>query len=620
MKTPKTLKIPLKTTLKTQKTLKTDDTEVKMDTDNTDQDITSKDLMNFLQKMAKTMLDNKSTLEEKIDKTNKKIDVRFETIDEDMREIKDKIEASDEANKRMENRLSALETEMTRSEKLGRKSSQLRDTLRNQLEDSGNGKERQERQEEVRMEEGGEVLRKTYRSDWARRIEEELEIAAKTGGNESGRRLARRQEMEKEETVKERGEKTKETEKRDKEREAREKEREERRIREVRKRNEDDRKARDAEDARDARDARNKERGDSKERSGGRDSDRSEEWREWRGNRRDGWRDERKIPDSWEEILEGRQKENPKVRKPPVQMEWFGFRTETEDSESEPETGWTEVDRRKKNEEKKRLTKRKKKELMETTATRASSMIGLGPVNQRMIEEHRRDRIPYEESKALLVRDFLMNNLDFDEIEMEELRIMETRLSNKGDGIINVAFETQEQTKQIHIRRAEIGNEDIVVRNYIPPTFYQRYMEISNICKEKRNDDAELKTQLRFGRKDVEVFVKHRGENMPFRKIDLKEFTDKEIPQFDHKIKWKRYIDRQPMRKMNTMEQRQGEKAGQPAQRKEMTHGPITRKNLDQLPAQNLRRQISSNASSSGREGKKHRLSTTNSGDDKNRK
>ena len=94
--------------------------------------ITSNDLMSFLKSMAKKMDENKETLEEKIDKTNRKIDDRFKTMDEDIKGMKDKMDEAEQANRRMNMRLEILEKEMQRSESIGKRSNKLKNTLTDQ--------------------------------------------------------------------------------------------------------------------------------------------------------------------------------------------------------------------------------------------------------------------------------------------------------------------------------------------------------------------------------------------------------------------------------------------------------------------------------------------------------
>ena len=70
-------------------------------------------------------------------------------------------------------------------------------------------------------------------------------------------------------------------------------------------------------------------------------------------------------------------------------------------------------------------------------------------------------------------------------------------------------------------------------------------MHLSNICADRRSEDNNLKTQLRFGNYDIEVFVKYKNREEGFKRVSLKDFTDIDaIPKFDDKLKWKRYIDR----------------------------------------------------------------------------
>ena len=60
-------------------------------------------------------------------------------------------------------------------------------------------------------------------------------------------------------------------------------------------------------------------------------------------------------------------------------------------------------------------------------------------------------------------------------------------------------------------------NDNLVIRQYIPPGFYKRYIEINKKCTEARANDSTLKTQLRFGKRDVELFIKFKGEEKPLQ-------------------------------------------------------------------------------------------------------
>ena len=63
------------------------------------------------------------------------------------------------------------------------------------------------------------------------------------------------------------------------------------------------------------------------------------------------------------------------------------------------------------------------------------------------------------------------------------------------------------------------------------------YMYISKKCGQLRAEDENLKTQLRFGSRGLEILTKDRNEPGPFRAAkDLMDVS--KIPQFDHSKKW----------------------------------------------------------------------------------
>ena len=51
-----------------------------------------------------------------------------------------------------------------------------------------------------------------------------------------------------------------------------------------------------------------------------------------------------------------------------------------------------------------------------------------------------KDNKTFEEAKVCAVKELLKFDLNYDEEELKELQIMETRISKRGDNIINVAF------------------------------------------------------------------------------------------------------------------------------------------------------------------------------------
>ena len=60
-----------------------------------------------------------------------------------------------------------------------------------------------------------------------------------------------------------------------------------------------------------------------------------------------------------------------------------------------------------------------------------------------------------------------------------------------------------------------------------------------------------MKTQLRFGDRDLEILTKEKGGEEPFCKVSLRDFLGRDnIPDFDHSVKWKVQVDRPPRRRV----------------------------------------------------------------------
>ena len=257
--------------------------------------ITPKDLMKFLQQMSRKMDNNKETLEEKIDKTNNKIDKKFGVMDEEIKDMREKIEESKEVNTRMNERLIALEKEVLKSQAINRRTNKLKNTLNIESEERRESDSQNEvcQPEDEMMEKGAERSRtqKTFRSEWAKKMEADLENAANKAKNMNEKRIV-----------------DKEKEKRSLMREKEEMDREEARRRPMMR----DEEEMDREEYR----RRPMVREEWKEKVGGTDDD--------------GWQERRDIPKSWEEILQGDiKKATRKVRKPPKITEWFGILTES---------------------------------------------------------------------------------------------------------------------------------------------------------------------------------------------------------------------------------------------------------------------------------------------------
>ena len=82
-------------------------------------------------------------------------------------------------------------------------------------------------------------------------------------------------------------------------------------------------------------------------------------------------------------------------------------------------------------------------------------------------------------------------------------------------------------------------------------------MELGRICKQIKREDMGVKTQLRFGEQDIEVYTKRKGAPKPFKRKELMEIVDlTRLPPFDHNKEWRNRKDRPPRRKVLYTEDR----------------------------------------------------------------
>ena len=260
---------------------------------------------------------------------------------------------------------------------------------------------------------------------------------------------------------------------------------------------------------------------------------------------------------------------------------WFWDDTENEiaTDSSEDETEYTTVQRKNKNKIKLKKAKDKKRSKREEIAQKASHMIGLGPIDKKELLEELKNTKDFEKVKVEAVKNYLKRFFKYNKEELDRLTIVSTKYSDKGEGILYVAFADQGDIKDVYSRKAECRRNDVTVRMYIPPQFYERFAALNNICKEKRMDDDDLKTQVRFGHDDLEILVKTKGTEEPFKNVNLKEFIgDMTLPEFDYSIKWKKQIDRSPRRHVSSS--RSSSPANLPAKGKTNFDRPRMRKQM----------------------------------------
>ena len=128
-------------------------------------------------------------------------------------------------------------------------------------------------------------------------------------------------------------------------------------------------------------------------------------------------------------------------------------------------------------------------------------MIGLGPIRRDSIGYFHDITANFEEAKKMAVNEFLCEYLQMDEEERKYCVIVETAIAKNDDDLMYVTFQDFDTLKEIKSRVAQIRNDEIKTRNFIPPQFWARYKFLSNHCAEERSKDSNLKTLIRFQRR-----------------------------------------------------------------------------------------------------------------------
>ena len=291
-------------------------------------------------------------------------------------------------------------------------------------------------------------------------------------------------------------------------------------------------------------------------------------------------REERVTPEVWEEPLEPPKMKN-KIRKPIVITKWFGEESDTSDESTGDEKEWSEVERKRKNLRKKKLMKEKNMLREQTTLKKAANMVGIGPIKDSSIRYFEEEGNTAEEARKCAVREFLVYQLGFTDEEVEGEIIKETKRA-KAEDIIYISAGDEDFIREIYYRKSDSRNDYISIRNYIPPQLHARFMCLNIMCSEKRKLKPGLKTQIRFGKRDLELFTKMKGEEEPLKKVELEDFMEiKDLPAYDHSIHWKISREKKPRGRIEYSMRG----SAPPSLRKEGESRPAKEKKTEQRPS-----------------------------------
>ena len=183
---------------------------------------------------------------------------------------------------------------------------------------------------------------------------------------------------------------------------------------------------------------------------------------------------------------------------------------ESDWSWDEGQEDWQGTEDRAEREKKKKIQRyRRRKQLEEKTANKGRHMIGLGPIRRQSVGYFQDTNANFSQAKILAVNEFLMEFLQISEDEMQDFTIIDTMISKKEDELIYVTFREYSSIRDIHRRAAELQNEDIMVHNFIPPQYWERYTHLNKYCGKMKQKDKDIKFQIRFSETDLEVLIKN---------------------------------------------------------------------------------------------------------------
>ena len=89
-----------------------------------------------------------------------------------------------------------------------------------------------------------------------------------------------------------------------------------------------------------------------------------------------------------------------------------------------------------------------------------------------------------------MVKEYLKTKYKYDEQELGHLVIEETKVTMKEDIFVYIVVKDIDDIKDIYRRKSEIRRDDVVLRTYVPPQFYGRFVELNIICKERRIENT----------------------------------------------------------------------------------------------------------------------------------
>ena len=173
---------------------------------------------------------------------------------------------------------------------------------------------------------------------------------------------------------------------------------------------------------------------------------------------------------------------------------WFGSSSSEESGVDEDEEPWSTVEKEKRNKVRKIRTKEKMDMKKKELTLKARRMAGVGPITSQELEEQRKRTNSYSQAKIWAIKAHLARHYRYNQQELDELEILETKRNVKDD-IIYLAVANEDDIRNIYFRKAECRSDDTIVKNFIPPQYWERFAALNRLCAKRREEDDKLKTR-----------------------------------------------------------------------------------------------------------------------------
>lgn len=153
----------------------------------------------------------------------------------------------------------------------------------------------------------------------------------------------------------------------------------------------------------------------------------------------------------------------------------------------------------------------------------ARNRIGIFPITQEHIARYARKSYDlynvsnhelftdnkYKDERKKAAALLFANELHFRE---DEIEILETKMANDPYSKVMWVTTRESNVKKIYRRAAQVRNPEVKLLTFFPQKLYRKKMLLEEVLKKARNNEPKLKTQIRLGRTDIELWTKFKSE------------------------------------------------------------------------------------------------------------